>query len=157
MKKILSLLVITLVIATACNTTKKATAQKAEDNIALEYTATTRGMFNKVIIKKDTVVTIKDRDMKDIVTKKLSKAQWDGIVAALASVKLDEMQNLKPPSTKSHYDAAAIGGLQVIKNGVTYQSSGFDHGNPPAEIKDVVTKVLAASDLKQLVPSLNKQ
>jgi hypothetical protein len=49
------------------------------------------------------------------------------------------LSQLKAPTEKRFYDGAAIGNLSVSHNGETYGTSGFDHGNPPVEIEQLVT------------------
>ena len=149
MKKFLSLLVVTVVLATGCKTAmqKDAITAAKGNTFSFEYEAMTRGSFKKIIVTQDTVVTIKDRAMKDVVTKKLSSADWSRLLADVQKVNLETIQDLKAPTDKRQYDGAQIGMLKIIKDGKTYQSNGFDHGMPPAEIKSIVDKLIAVSDL----------
>ena len=144
MKKLLPLLVITMLFAAGC---ASSALKKESEYIAFEYEAMTRGAYKKVIVKQDTVITITGRDAMPITTG-LKKGDWNELLAELAKVDLDKISELKPPSTRSHVDAALAANLKVIRKNKTYQSNGFDHGNPPAEIKELVEEILEVSALE---------
>ncbi|NDI98479.1 hypothetical protein GWA97_05285 [Flavobacterium sp. LaA7.5] len=144
MKKLLPLLVITMLFAAGC---ASSALKKQSEYIAFEYEAMTRGAYKKVIVKQDTFITITGRDAMPI-TKGLKNGDWNKLLSALEKVELDKISELKPPSTRSHTDAALAANLKVIKKDKTYQSNGFDHGNPPAEIKELVQQILAVSALE---------
>lgn len=150
MKKILPLLLFALIIFTACKTgSASATADSTGAGTSFEYEAMTRGSFKKVIVTRDSVVTIMDRDMKEVITKKLSSADWNALLKDTKTIDLANILNLKSPTNKRQYDGALIGSLKVIKGGTTYQSSGFDHGAPPVEIEALVNRIIAVSDLQK--------
>ena len=53
----------------------------------------------------------------------------------LNKIDLENLPNLKAPTEKRFYDGAAIANLNIIYKGKKYQTSNFDHGFPPMEIK----------------------
>lgn len=142
MRKYLAIIVLALFAAGCASALKK-----ESDKISLEYEAITRGSYKKVIVKQDTVITIKDRAMDNVVTKPLRNGEWNSMLKSLETVNLDGLSEIKPPSVMHQVDGAPIANLKVIRGNKTYQSSSFDHGNPPQEIKDVVEKMITASDL----------
>lgn len=144
MKKFAAIVLLAL-FAVGCASALK----KESDKISFEYEAITRGSYKKVIVKQDTVITIKDSNLKNVVTKGLKNGEWNSILKSLEGVDLDGLSEIKPPSVKHQVDAAPIANLKVIRGDKTYQSSSFDHGNPPQEIKDVVEKIISASDLQK--------
>lgn len=144
MKKFAAIVLLAL-FAVGCASALK----KESDKISFEYEAITRGSYKKVIVKQDTVITIKDSNLKNVVTKGLKNGEWNSILNSLEGVDLDGLSEIKPPSVKHQVDAAPIANLKVIRGDQTYQSSSFDHGNPPQEIKDVVEKIISASDLQK--------
>jgi len=150
MKKI-AVVLLTIIFAAGCSSTKKTATSndKAGSTISFEYEAMTRGSYKKVVVTKDSIVTIKDHTMKDIVSKPTKKGDWDYLVSTTAKTNLEGLQNLKAPSTKSHADAALAANLKVIKDGKTYSTPTFDHGNPPAEISGVVSRIVLISDLQK--------
>lgn len=144
MKKFATIVLLAL-FAVGCASALK----KESDKISFEYEAITRGSYKKVIVKQDTVITIKDRDLKDVVTAGLKNGEWNSLLKSLEDVNLEGLDEIKAPSVKHQVDAAPIANLKVIRGDKTYQSKSFDHGNPPQEIKDVVDKIMAASDFKK--------
>lgn len=148
MKKLVILVLLTVFTVVGCKT-QSAAIKKDSAAISLEYEAITRGNYKKVIVKQDTVITIKDRDMNDVVTLPLSKSDWNSVLQSLEKVNLDQLDKLEAPSKKHQFDGAPLANLKIIKGDKTYQSVTFDHGNPPVEIKEVVEKMLAESDFKK--------
>lgn len=144
MKKFAAIVLLAL-FAVGCASALK----KESDKISFEYEAITRGSYKKVIVKQDTVITIKDRDLKDVVTAGLKNGEWNSLLKSLERVNLEGLNDIKVPSVKHQVDAAPIANLKVIRGDKTYQSKSFDHGNPPQEIKDVVDKIMTASDFKK--------
>jgi len=150
MKKILSLLVIAVLIAAGCSATRQSELQKKSAGIAFEYEAMTRGAYKKVIVTPDSITTVKDRDMKDVVVRKLKANEWKQLVAAYDQIKsVTAISDLKAPSDKRAYDGAMIGSLKIIVAGQQNTSSSFDHGNPPAEIKALTDKIIELSALNK--------
>ncbi len=116
--------------------------QQDINSAVLEYTANTRGFYQKVVIEKQSVSVSKDRDGKDkpqLV--KIADADWKELIADFKEIDLEGIPNLKAPSEKRFHDGAAIANLKITFKGKTYESSPFDHGNPPAAIKKLVTKI----------------
>ena len=141
--KILATFILVLFMAKGCTNSE---LKKESENISFEYDAHTRGGYKKVIAKQDTVFSITKRG-GEAVYKKLSKSDWNSLLNLLSKVDAEKMKDLKAPSEKRFYDGAMIAGLKVIYKDKTYESTSFDHGNPPAEIKDLVNKILEVSDI----------
>lgn len=123
---------------------KSCTSQTKNDlkTAVLEYTANTRGFYQKITIENQTVSVSKDRSGNEKpVANKISDKDWKNLVDYFETINLDSLATLKAPSEKRFHDGAAIAGLKVIYNGKTYESPAFDHGNPPAEIKKLVDKI----------------
>ncbi len=147
MKKILPLILLTLVVAAGCSTASKAVKKDSEE-ISFEYVALTRGAYKKIIVKQDTVITIHDREMKNVMTKGLKNGDWNKLLAELDKVNAENISELKAPSNRSHADAALAASLKIIRKDKTYESSTFDHGNPPTELREIVSTIIAVSDLE---------
>jgi hypothetical protein len=147
MKKLAILLFATM-LAVGC-ASKKTTAamQKNTDLVSFEYEAMTRGNFKKVIVTQDSIITIKDREMRDVVKNTISKTDWESMVKALDNVNLETIETIEPPSKKHQYDGALAAYLLVTKTENSYRSSTFDHGAPPAALKPLVDKIIEVSDL----------
>ena len=119
--------------------------KKESENISFEYEANTRGNYLKRIVKQDTFYAIKNRG-GDLVEKTLSKTDWNSILGLLSKVEIAKIPDLKAPSEARFYDGAMMANLKVIYKDKTYETPTFDHGNPPAEIKDLVNKILEVSN-----------
>lgn len=139
--KILSILVLAVFLGKGCESKQK----QAIATAVIEYTANTRGSYKKITVSNQTVSLLKDRNgnAKAAVTQKISDADWNELIVAFQKVKLDELPNLKAPTDKRAYDGAAIGNLKIVFEGKTYETSGFDNGYPPEEIKELVDKVVS--------------
>jgi hypothetical protein len=108
----------------------------------LEYTANTRGFYQKITIQDQMVSVSKDRsgNEKPVATK-ISEKDWKELVGYFETIKLDSLVTLKAPTEKRFYDGAAIANLKVTYKNKTYQTEAFDHGNPPEAIKKLVDKL----------------
>ena len=131
---------------------KSCTSQTKNDiKIAvLEYTANTRGFYQKITIQNQMVTVSKDRSGNDKpVGTKISDKDWNELVGYFETVELDSLATLKAPTEKRFHDGAAIASLKVTYKGKTYQTEAFDHGYPPEAIKKLVTKINSFAKEKQ--------
>jgi len=136
--KILSLLFLTIFLGKGCDSAK---AQDIETAV-IEYTANTRGFYQKITVKNQMVNVSKDRDGNDKpVPTKISDADWNDLVSCFKKVKVDSLAKLKAPTEKRFYDGAAIANLKITYKDTTYESASFDHGFPPKEIKKFVNRI----------------
>ncbi len=110
------------------------------------YEASTRGSFFQIKINKDLIQKTKDRSLKEINSKKCSKEDWDTILSFLKNTPIEKIGDLTPPTDKRATDAALHAKLKIITKTNTYTSIGFDHGNPPDEIKQLVKTILSLSE-----------
>jgi hypothetical protein len=96
----------------------------------------------KISIKDQMLSVSKDRNSNENVTKtKIADADWEELIATFKTIDLNGIASLKSPSEKRFYDGAAIGNLKINYKDKEYESSAFDHGYPPAEIKKFVDKI----------------
>lgn len=138
--KVLCLLFLTIFLGRGCDS---ASAQDIETAV-IEYTANTRGFYQKITVKNQMVYVSQDRSGNDQpVGIKIEHEDWEDLVSCFKKVKLDSLPKLKAPTQKRLYDGAAIGNLKVIYKDTTYESASFDHGFPPKEIKKFVNRIVA--------------
>ena len=138
--KVLSLLFLTIFLGKGCDSEQKQHIETA----VIEYSANTRGFYQKIVIQKQTIMVSRDRKGADNPqAEKISDADWKVLIAAFSEINLEELPNLKAPTEKRFYDGAAIGELRVTYKGKEYHTSGFDHGVPPVEIEQLVNKILS--------------
>lgn len=108
----------------------------------LEYTANTRGFYQKITIHDQMVSISKDRSGADKpVETKISDKDWKELVGCFETINLDSLATLKAPTEKRFHDGAAIANLEVSYKDKTYQTKAFDHGHPPDAIKKIVDKI----------------
>lgn len=143
--KLASVLLMMIFLAKGCGNELR----KESTNISFEYEALTRGSYNKIIAKQDTIITIKDRVMSTVVESSLKKRDWNTLLTLLEKIDRTNVNNLKAPSDRRTYDGALMANLKVIYKDKVYESSSFDHGNPPEEIEKLVNKIIALSDLEK--------
>lgn len=138
--RIVSLLSVLLFVLGSCNSQKNGVGTSVEmKDIEIQYEANTRGFYNKLILKNATISSTNDREGKENpIVQKVSEVDWNALIQELNKVDLENLSNLKAPTEKRFYDGAAIANLKITYKGKIYQSSDFDHGFPPMQIKRVV-------------------
>lgn len=135
--RIVSLLLLTLFIASGCCSQKKVdmTATK------IEYSAMSRGIYKKITVQNQTV-WIENQRNTDAIESKIDSVKWSKIVDAYSKINLNNLSTLKAPTKKRFYDGAAIGNLTITQNQKTYETTGFDNGFPPKEIEKLVNLLI---------------
>lgn len=138
--RIFTFLSVFLFILGSCNSQKNAIGANSKwDDIEIQYEANTRGFYQKLIVQNHTISSTNDRNrVKVPIVQKISDADWNALISEYNKVDLEGLPNLKAPTEKRFYDGAAIANLKIIYKGKTYQTSDFDHGFPPMQIKRVV-------------------
>lgn len=119
-------------------------AKKMEES-TITYEAVSRGYFMKAEVKGNKILVYKDRTSaaKECVLSDLDLKELDKLYQ---KVNLKEIESYKAPTEKRFYDGAAIGNLTIVQNGQTYKTQAFDHGNPPVEIADFITKIVSFTE-----------
>ena len=136
--KLLSLLFLTIILGKGCD---NATAQDMQ-NTVIEYTANTRGFYQNITIKDQLVSVSKDRNNNDkAISTKISDADWAALINDFKELKLETLKDLKAPTEKRFYDGAAIANLKITYKDKSCETTSFDHGFPPKEIKKLVDKI----------------
>lgn len=136
--KILSILFLTIFLGNGCDSAKAQDMQ----NAVIEYTANTRGFYQKITLENQTITVSKDRDGNDRAAPiKISNADWKEVVACFKELELDRLSELKAPTEKRFHDGAAIANLKINYKDKIYETTDFDHGFPPKEIKKFVAKI----------------
>jgi hypothetical protein len=136
--KLFAVLLLSVFLSKSCESQNKNDLKTA----VLEYTANTRGFYQKITIQKQMVSVSKDRSgTEKPVAKKISDADWKELVGYFEKINLDSLPKLKAPTEKRFHDGAAIADLKVTYKNKTYQTEAFDHGYPPEAIKKLVDKI----------------
>ena len=122
---------------------------KVQTGTKVEYEATSRGFFSKIIFENNQITIASDRNNPEKGTVvMLTKEDVSEISNLIKAVNLDELPNLKAPSEARTYDGAAHANLTITSNGTVYTGAGFDAGNPPSAIAKLVSKLVSYSEKK---------
>ncbi len=136
--KLFTLILLSVFLGKSCSSQTKSDLKIA----VLEYTANTRGFYQKISIKNQMVRVSKERGDTGIEEEiKISDADWKELIGYFESIELDSLATLKAPTQKRFHDGAAIANLKIIYQEKTYQSTAFDHGFPPEKINKLVDKI----------------
>ena len=136
--KLLSFLFLTIFLGKGCDAEQKQDVETA----IIEYTATTRGFYQQIVVQNQKFSVAKDRNGNEkLVQQDISKSDWKKIIEAFQDIDLEEIPNMKGPTEKRFYDGAAIADLKITNKNKIYQSLSFDHGIPPVEIEKLVNKI----------------
>lgn len=117
-------------------------SQENVNDLMIEYVAISRGTYEKIELRKNSFINIKGRKDANRDTLQFNDERWKEIVALVNKINLNELPYLIAPSKKRLYDGAAHAQLKIVFKDKIYESSGFDHGNPPNEIKSLIMYVL---------------
>lgn len=140
MKKIIA---IVLVLAACFGCASQSSLKKQSADVTIAYKAMTRGRQLNIVYKNDTIAANSGSGMAiSSSNTALSATQKEDLFRLLEKVDLDGMQSLKSPTNKRMYDGAMIANITVTVKEKVYESSSFDHGNPPAEIAALVNKLI---------------
>lgn len=142
--KTIPLLFLVIFLGKGCNSDLK----KESENISFEYETLTRGSYNKIIVKQDTIFTIHDASMGEVTKAEISKKDWKELLNMLGKVEMNSIEKMKAPTNDRAHDGALHANLKVVYKDKTYQSDSFDAGNPPKEIEKIVNKVITVSNKK---------
>ncbi len=136
--KMFSLLMLTVFLTKSCTTVPKALPQ----NPVFEYTANTRGFFQKITIQDKIMSVSNDRSgQRKPETIHLSDESWQFLLSEYKKINLDELPNFKAPTEKRKFDGAAIANFKITIADKAYQTESFDHGFPPEEIANLIQKI----------------
>ena len=139
--KIVTMIFLTLFLAKGCDRQLSDEMKKS----TIEYQAISRGFYLNINIQDERLKMTRQRDGE---TKEyeLSNQDWIDLANLYKKIQLEKLPTYKDPTQKRFYDGAAIANLRVIYEGKTYETIGFDHGNPPVEIAEFVNKIVSFSD-----------
>jgi len=124
------------------------TNTKEQIGTLLEYSANTRGYHLRIKWDGAQLAYTNQRDSEEFTKITLTHAQSEELKGMIKNLPLDKLASLKAPTEKRQYDGAAHADIRVVVDGKEYNSAGFDHGFPPAEIEKVVKKLVAYTEQK---------
>ncbi len=136
--KLFAVILLSVFLGKSCSSQSKNDLKTA----VLEYTANTRGFYQKITIQNQLVIISKERgDMGLKEEIKISDVDWKELIGYFENIDLDSLSTLKAPTEKRFHDGAAIANLKITYQGKTFGTSYFDHGFPPEKINKLVAKI----------------
>ncbi|PWK20348.1 META domain-containing protein [Xanthomarina spongicola] len=116
-----------------------------ESSYRIEYTATSRGLFNQYIFENGKLSIQKDRTSTPTI-KSCTKKEANAILEKIKVLDLEKITTLEAPTEKRFYDGAAIALLEITYLGKTYQTQQFDHGEPNEYIASLISTFLTLAE-----------
>jgi len=124
---------------------KSCTESKINQNaITIEYSASARNMYNKIVIN-NTMISRTDKRGGKSINKDCSKVLWDNLMETLKPIDVEHISNLESPSKKFLFDGAPIARLKITYQDNSYETQPFDHGNPNKDLKELIDYILTIS------------
>ena len=131
----------------------KSCSNQAQNDIAnstLQYTASSRGFFQKIVVINQKATISRDRNGEKFPEEiAISDKDWKEIISYFQKIDLEKVPTLKDPTQKRFYDGAAIANLKVRYQDKNYETTDFDHEFPPAEIEKLVNKIVSLAIEKE--------
>ena len=149
MKLFLCLLYITTInFQCASNKEVKKNYFNNEKNTVIKYKNHTRGYYKEYIFTKKRIKIYLNYQKTQFLEKDITPEMWQKCIDLVANLNLDEFKKLKSPSNIRQTDGVQHGELSLeIKDKNFKHTCYFDHGNPPAQLKDLVNYLLSISDM----------
>ena len=119
---------------------------KQQQGALVKYSANSRGYHLEVVFSEAGLSFTTIRDSKDFKSVKISQKDQDELVSLVKQINPEDLQKLEAPTMLRLHDGAAHADFQLIKNGITYNSTGFDHGHPPAKIEKLINKLVSFTE-----------
>ncbi len=131
----------------------KSCSNQAQNDIAnstLQYTASSRGFFQKIVVINQKATISRDRNGEKFPEEiAISDKDWKEIISYFQKIDLEKVPTLKDPTQKRFYDGAAIANLKIRYQDKNYETTDFDHEFPPAEIEKLVNKIVSLAKEKE--------
>jgi len=116
------------------------------DITEITYSASTRGYFYQVMVMPTMMQVRMDRRSEDGQVYAIEIEEWDALLSLIEAIELKKLDDIEPATSWQEADRAPMAGLVVKTMERKFKSPGFDHGNPPEEIKPLVNALLELAE-----------
>lgn len=144
------LIACSFIVLFACNSQKKASETKVKEdtNYTFTYTKKSRGNYTTTTVSTEgaTVINALTQEKKNIT---VPPNAWENLIAAVKQIDLSEINTFEAPTQNRYTDRAAMATLTITHQDNTYTSVEFDHGNPPTQLRDIVSKIVALTETEK--------
>lgn len=121
-------------------------AQKPENIQRIEFNSGARSFRQQVILTPDSVLSIEEdfrkNDRPVVKFAKMTSSDWNALTKALEGVELSTIDQLKSPTDKRTYDAAAHGSIIITLRGNKTYTHGFDDKTPHEKLMPLMKAIL---------------
>lgn len=124
-------------------TAAKDNTNQDQEDLAVIYSASSRGFFEYIKITESETILSEDRYLKSIRTYPTKSKDWEALVKFIDSTDYKKFKTLEAPTGKRLYDGAAHALLTIVEGKEELTTPSFDHGHPPKDILNFVAKVLS--------------
>lgn len=128
-------------------TTELSEIRTAQEDTEVSYRASTRGFFELITIKGDSISFTNDYNLKRINSFAIPAEEKEEFTRLLSEIDITKLSELEPPSKTHQYDAAPAAFLKVTKGDEEFASPSFDHGKPPKAISNIIEKILSIKSM----------
>ncbi|MEX1003709.1 MAG: hypothetical protein WDZ35_16435 [Crocinitomicaceae bacterium] len=105
------------------------------------HTTTMMGRTVTTVTPDSVVVTFSGRGEPTHYSRKTKSGEWASIVESVKDIKFDEIAELEAPSNKRATDAAPFAKFVFETKKGTFESNGFDGGNPHEMLMPVMKAI----------------
>lgn len=147
MKLLLSFFCFTI-LSTQC-ISKKSSHQKRDfitEEVVFIYTYYSRGFYKEHQLSSEKMITYHDGNKTKFTEKTVIPMDWAKSLDLLIKLDLKRFENLEAPSHFRKTDRVPYAELTLKINNTAFRSLSFDHGNPPKQIKALITQLLYMSE-----------
>ena len=141
----------------SCNDNYKEVAEKQEtikenkettdQNLELVvYEASTRGRFLRIEATAQGIDLYTAHGVADPTKQKITTQEWQVLVEAVEALDLSTIGSLAAPSNNNATDRAMSARVQIVHQKGTFDSSTFDHKNPPTALKKLTEQILSITE-----------
>ena len=138
MRYIIIITSMVLFIISSCKTNMASHEKTIFRTEKLSLSERTRGTIRDFTLSNGKLVSSINGN---VTTQEISQNDWSKIVEYTEQINAENISKLEAPTTKRFSDAALASHITITKNGIDYQSSTFDSGNPPLELKNLYTEI----------------
>lgn len=134
----------------SCNDNYKKVAETPaateQDLELVVYEASTRGRFLRIEVSSQGINVYTAHGATEPIQQEISPQEWQVIVDAVEALDLNTIGTLAAPSSDHSRDAALSARVQIVHQKETFDSSTFDHKNPPAALKKLTDQMLSITE-----------
>ena len=108
----------------------------------ITFTSLTRGYQNEMFFTADSLIKIENNRGEVKVRKRtLQPFEWEKLLAATASLELNDMPELPSPSSKRAFDGARHSSITIHTNTEKSYTHSFDDENPNAVLMELMEAI----------------